>query len=125
MSKLAPFSTGQNLTRAEKDYLFDLLGYRILQSALSAAQLLKAGEALVFTDGICHGLAARTNSGERRALIYRYSPHVLASRFSYVPSEELMVRLTSERRTIAQPVAPRLAPERVLCHSTSHETCKR
>ncbi len=73
---------------------------------------LKAGDALLFTDAVTHGSAARTNPGDRRILIYRYSPHYIATRFNYVPSEELLERLTPERRALIQPVAPRMAPGR-------------
>ena len=75
---------------------------------------LQPGDALMFTDGICHGSAARTNAGERRICIYRYSPHPMMSRFNYQPSPELLARLTPTRRTIIQPVPPRLAPGRTL-----------
>jgi hypothetical protein len=75
---------------------------------------LHAGDALMFTDGICHGAAARKNPGLRRVLIYRYSPHSLMPRFNYVPSEELLARLTPARREIVQTVRPRLRPGRTL-----------
>ena len=75
---------------------------------------LKAGDALMFTDGICHGSMPRTNPGQRRVLIYRYTPHLVASRFNYVPSEELMARLTPVQRQLVMPVAPRMRPGRVL-----------
>ena len=77
---------------------------------------LKAGDALMFTDAICHGSMPRTNPGQRRVLIYRYTPHLVASRYNYIPSEELMARLSPERRSIVQPVAPRLRPGRTLRH---------
>lgn len=73
---------------------------------------LKAGDALMFTDGICHGSATRVNEGERRILIYRYSPHYFMPRFNYLPSEALLERLTPARRQIVQPVPPRMAPGR-------------
>jgi len=75
---------------------------------------LKAGDALMFTDGICHGSAARINPGERRVMIYRYSPHYVMPRYNYLPSEELMARLTPARRSLVQAIPPRLAPGRVL-----------
>jgi hypothetical protein len=75
---------------------------------------LKAGDALMFTDALCHGSAARTNPGHRRVMIYRYSPHVLQTRYNYIPSDELMARLTPARRKIIQSVAPRMRPGRVL-----------
>jgi hypothetical protein len=79
---------------------------------------LKAGDALMFTDALCHGSMPRTNPGQRRVLIYRYTPHLVASRFNYIPSEELMARLSPECRRIVQPVAPRLRPGRTLRHDT-------
>jgi len=42
---------------------------------------LEAGDALMFTDAITHGSAARTNEGYRRTTLYRYSPRFLRSRF--------------------------------------------
>ena len=75
---------------------------------------LNAGDALMFTDGMCHGSLPRTNPGERRVLIYRYAPHLLAPRMNYIPSEELIERLTPRRRAVVMPTAPRLRPGRVL-----------
>jgi hypothetical protein len=75
---------------------------------------LSAGDAIMFTDGLCHGSMPRTNPGERRVLIYRYAPHLLAPRLNYLPSEELIARLTPERRSIVMPVPPRMRPGRVL-----------
>jgi len=83
-------------------------------AAMTAEVHLKAGDALMFTDGLCHGSAARTNPGERRILIYRYSPHYVMPRYNYVPSDALMARLTPARRSIVQPVPPRFAPGRTL-----------
>ena len=65
-----------------------------------------AGDALLFVDCLCHGSAARTNEGERRVLIYRYGPAWGNTRFGYQPSEELLTRLTPERRKIIQPIPP-------------------
>ncbi len=73
---------------------------------------LKAGQALMFTDAILHGGSSRTNPGERRILIYRYSPHTLAPRYNYVPSEELLARLSPEAREIVQGIPAKLAPGR-------------
>jgi hypothetical protein len=71
---------------------------------------LRAGQALVFSDGLCHGSAARRNPGERRVLIYRYSPHAMTPRYNYQPSAELLARLTPERRALIQAIPPRWAP---------------
>lgn len=75
---------------------------------------LKAGDALFFTDGVTHGSATRINPGERRILIYRYSPHYMVPRYNYLPSEELLERLTPSQRGIVQSVPPRIAPGRTL-----------
>ncbi|MEX0885466.1 MAG: phytanoyl-CoA dioxygenase family protein, partial [Phycisphaeraceae bacterium] len=75
---------------------------------------MNAGDVIMFADGTCHGSIERTNPGERRVLIYRYAPHLLASRYNYLPSEELMARLTPERRRIVMPVPPRMRPGRTL-----------
>lgn len=73
---------------------------------------LKAGQAVFFTDAICHGSAARKNPGQRRTLLYRYSPEHIRTRFNYIPSEELMARLTPQRREIVQVMPPRMRPGR-------------
>ena len=75
---------------------------------------LKAGDAVMFTDAITHGSIPRTNPGERRVMIYRYAPHLLAKRYNYLPSEELMVRLTERQRRMVQPQPPRFSPTRTL-----------
>lgn len=79
---------------------------------------LRAGDALMFTDGLCHGSMPRTNPGERRVLIYRYAPHLLAPRLNYLPSDELIERLTPERRAIVLPTPPRMRPGRTLAAET-------
>ena len=68
---------------------------------------LEAGDTLLFVDALCHGAVARTNSGERRILIYRYGPGWARNDLGYQPTEELLARLTPDRRQILQPVAPR------------------
>ena len=62
------------------------------------------GDALVFVDATCHGSAKRTNAGQRRITVYRYGPSWGNFRYGYQPSEELLARLTPERRGIVQPV---------------------
>ena len=71
---------------------------------------LNAGDALLFNDCLCHGSAERKNPGERRMIIFRYLPSMYAHRFAYVPSEELLARLTPEQRAIVQPITPRRPP---------------
>ena len=75
---------------------------------------LKAGDAVMFTDGICHGSMPRTNGGERRIMVYRYSPHLLANRMNYLPSDGFLAKLTDAQRAIVQPVPPRGRPGRTL-----------
>lgn len=67
---------------------------------------LKAGDALLFVDGLMHGGSSRTNPGERRIIIYRYGPSWGATRFGYEYSQTLLNRLTPERRAILQPIPP-------------------
>jgi len=71
---------------------------------------LAKGDALIFTDTLAHGAASRTNPGERRVVIYRYGPSWGRTRGGYEYSDELLARLTPERRAILQPVAPRRPP---------------
>jgi hypothetical protein len=83
--------------------------------ALGAVEVyLRAGEAIMFTDAITHGSSLRVNPGERRIMVYRYSPSSLMPRFNYIPSEELLGRLTPARRAIIQSVPPRMNPQRIL-----------
>jgi hypothetical protein len=71
---------------------------------------LKAGDAMLFVDALSHGSALRTNVGERRVAIYRYGGSWGATRRGYAYSEELLRRLTPERRKILQPISPLRAP---------------
>ena len=74
---------------------------------------LKAGDAVLFVDGIIHGGSSRTNPvGERRVTIYRYGPLWGSTRYGYEYSEALLARLTPDRRKILQPIAP-LRPGKV------------
>ena len=67
---------------------------------------LEKGDALLFVDGLMHGGSSRTNSGERRIIIYRYGPLWGASRYGYQYDPEFLAGLTPERRKIVQPIAP-------------------
>ena len=73
---------------------------------------MKRGSALLFVDGLMHGGSSRTNPGERRITIYRYGPSWARTRFGYTYSEELLARLTPERRQILDPV-PSIYPRQV------------
>lgn len=68
---------------------------------------LKAGDAVLFVDSICHGGASRTKVGIRRTIVYRYGPAWGSTRFGYQYSDELIARLTPDRAKILQPVPPR------------------
>jgi ectoine hydroxylase-related dioxygenase (phytanoyl-CoA dioxygenase family) len=75
------------------------------------AVTMKAGDALLFVDGLMHGGSSRTNTtGERRITIYRYGPLWGSTRFGYEYSQALLDRLTPERRKILQPVPPARPP---------------
>ena len=64
---------------------------------------MKAGDALLFTDTICHGSARRTSPHDRRIVVYRYGPSWGFFRHGYRPSPELLARLTPARRQIVWP----------------------
>ncbi len=68
---------------------------------------LNKGDALLFCDGLSHGASSRTNPGERRVVIYRYGVSWGSTRYGYQYSDELLGRLTPERRKILQPIKPR------------------
>ena len=67
---------------------------------------LDAGDAVIFTDACTHGASVRTNDGERRILIYRYSSFWTKNAQGFEPSEELLARLTPDRRKIIRPIVP-------------------
>ena len=69
---------------------------------------LNAGDALLFVDALMHGATERTNPGERRVVIYRYGVSWSRTRHGFEYSEELLARLTPERRKILQPDPRRL-----------------
>lgn len=68
---------------------------------------LKKGDAVMFCDGTSHGASSRTNPGERRVVIYRYGVSWGSTRYGYRYSDELLARLTPERRRILEPIPPR------------------
>lgn len=71
---------------------------------------LDAGDVLLFVDCLAHGASRRTNPGIRRICLYRYGPHWGNNRFGFEVSEELLERLTPERRKIIQPLPPQRPP---------------
>ena len=73
--------------------------------------LLKAGDALLFVDGLMHGGSSRLREdGERRVTIYRYGPVWGASRMGYEYSQALLDRVIPTQRRILQPVPPNRPP---------------
>jgi ectoine hydroxylase-related dioxygenase (phytanoyl-CoA dioxygenase family) len=64
---------------------------------------MKAGDALIFTDTICHGSSRRTNPGERKIIVQRYGPSWGFFRHGYRPSKALLSRLTPTQRQIVWP----------------------
>lgn len=64
---------------------------------------MEAGDALLFADAICHGAVKRFNPDLRRIAIYRYGPSWGNFRHNYRPSDQLLTRLTPDRRQIVQP----------------------
>ena len=73
---------------------------------------LKAGQAIFFSDAVCHGSAARSNPGERRFMVYRYTPHWIRQRYPYLPTPELLEQLSDRQRQILDPEPVRLTPGR-------------
>ncbi len=73
-----------------------------------------AGDAVLFVDSCMHGAASRENDGERRIIILRYGPPWARSRFGYTLSDELVGRLSAERRRIMQPIRPQQRGSRTI-----------
>lgn len=71
---------------------------------------LRAGDALIFTDAIMHGSAARRNPGQRRISVYRYGVSWGRWRHPYRPSQGLLDRLAPARRGIVLPERAVLSP---------------
>ena len=91
--------------------IYDSVSGKPAGTAIAMQEMyLKAGDVLLFTDAITHGSAERTNPSYRRTIVYRYSPKYVRERFNYQISEELLQRLTPERRAIIEPNAPRRPP---------------
>ena len=68
---------------------------------------LKRGDAIVFTDWISHGSAARLKAdGQRRIFVYRYGPSWGFFRHPYRPSKALLDSLDDEARSIVWPHDP-------------------
>ncbi len=67
---------------------------------------MKAGDALLFVDSLCHGSAERRNPGDRRIIVFRYGPSWGSSRHGYQASPALIERLSPQRRQIARPQSP-------------------
>jgi hypothetical protein len=74
---------------------------------------LQAGDALIFTDHIMHGSAARRNPGQRRISVYRYGVSWGRHRHPYRASAALLARLSERARCIVEPQSQILSPPSV------------
>ncbi|MGN6827044.1 phytanoyl-CoA dioxygenase family protein [Paucibacter sp. M5-1] len=82
------------------------LGDEVVEGSIEVH--LKAGDALMFSDALCHGATKRTLPGERRVCIYRYGPSWGRTRHGFCYSRDLLDRVTPAQRKILQPMEPRL-----------------
>ncbi|QXQ06148.1 phytanoyl-CoA dioxygenase family protein [Sphingosinicellaceae bacterium] len=64
---------------------------------------LKAGDAILFVDALCHGSALRQKPGDRRISVYRYGSAWNRTRFGHQPSPELLARLNPLARRLIHP----------------------
>lgn len=71
---------------------------------------MKAGDALLFVDALCHGSARRVNAGERRISVYRYGSGWNRTRFGHQPSPETLARVNPVARAILHPRDPLRPP---------------
>lgn len=71
---------------------------------------LRAGDAILFVDALCHGSARRSNPGERRIGVYRYGSGWGRTRFGHMPSPSALERLNPVARKIVQPRDPLRPP---------------
>lgn len=71
---------------------------------------LQAGDALIFTDHIMHGSAARRHPGQRRISVYRYGVSWGRSRHPYRASRALLARLPPRCARMVEPQPEILAP---------------
>lgn len=105
---LLPASHKSNLPHPQFNLSEKLRGLERKEGAIEVH--VKAGDAVLFVDALAHGSAARVNGGQRRMLVYRYGPQWGNARYGYVPSAQLLERLTQARRRIIQPIPPLLPP---------------
>jgi hypothetical protein len=64
---------------------------------------LRAGDAIVFVDALCHGSARRANAGERKIAVYRYGSSWNRTRWGYHASPELLARANPFARKLVHP----------------------
>jgi ectoine hydroxylase-related dioxygenase (phytanoyl-CoA dioxygenase family) len=100
---VVPGSHKANFPHPQKGGVLAADGTVELEAAIEVP--LKKGDALLFVDGLMHGGSERTNSGERRILIYRYGLPWMR-RFGYQYEPQLLESLTPERRRILEPTPP-------------------
>lgn len=93
---------GSHKQNFEPPFYADVRG-QTLENVPGAEEIhLDAGDALLFVDSVMHGSATRTNPGDRRFAVFRYSPSWAVSRRGYEPSEQLLGRLSEEERPLVK-----------------------
>jgi ectoine hydroxylase-related dioxygenase (phytanoyl-CoA dioxygenase family) len=61
-----------------------------------------AGSAVIFTEALTHGTLPWRGQGERRSILFKYSPGFLAWGGGYPPSEELLEDLAPEAQLVME-----------------------
>src|SRR5205823_3268453 len=61
-----------------------------------------AGSAVLFTEALTHGTLPWRGAGQRRSILFKYSPGFLAWGGGYPPSEELLEALAPEARLVME-----------------------
>ena len=68
-----------------------------------SSSFVKAGDVLIFTEALTHGTFPWQAEHERRSLLFKYSPRMIAwAKFDRSP--ELLAMLTSEQQGVVKPV---------------------
>lgn len=101
---VVPGSHKANFPHPDSEKYRNQGGVSSLDNLVGAVEVhLNAGDAILFVDALAHGSARRVSAGDRRIIVYRYGPSWGNFRHGYHCSEELLARLTPERRKIVQP----------------------
>ena len=77
--------------------------------------LVASDTQVIFNDHLLHGSAARTSSGDRKMIVFRYLPQEQSTnRFGYEPSKALMARLTPVRQQVSREECRSLADAKLI-----------